>query len=151
MLLKREQEFNEPKTQTKIPTLPSCTSTNSPARWINKKKKGRLSPSTHIPHQHHFLSTPSAMSSPTVTLRSQNLASILPLGPSFHDESSTGRVLEHLSNSLPTSSRALKVVPGADLLSNGHTLHISRSDYYSSSSRSIAHLFRGHRSLVCPP
>ena len=57
------------------------------------------------------------------TVRSQNEAVrllLVALAPG--KESSASRVLEHLSNSLPSSSRALEVLLGPNLLCHSHTL-----------------------------
>jgi len=57
------------------------------------------------------------------TVRSQNDAALLlPAALVPGKESSTGRILEHLSNALAGSSRALEVLFSADLLCHGHTL-----------------------------
>jgi hypothetical protein len=130
MLQKGNKNSMSRKHKTKIATQPSYRTTNSPARWINKKKCGRprVPGSTCRPgtSRHHRVR---GKMDPTVRLQNKAVrALLLSLAPG--EESGTGRILEYLSNTLAGSSRALEVMLGADLLSNCHTLHMSWSGAY---------------------
>jgi hypothetical protein len=66
-------------------------------------------------------------------------------------ESSTSCILEHLSDTLASPSRALEVLSGPNLLSHCHTLRMSQSGLHSGSSAAITYLLRSHRPLVRLP
>jgi len=86
------------------------------------------------------------------TIRLQNEAALLLLATlAPGKERSTGRILEHLPDPLSSSSRALEVVLGANLLCDSHTLSTSQSGLCAGSSVSITYLLRSHWSLVRLP
>lgn len=89
-----------------------------------------------------------------VTVRLQNeagplVALLATLAPG--KEGSASRILENLSNTLPSPSGALEVLLGANLLCHGHTLCIIQSELCPRSSTTVTYLLRSHRPLVRLP
>ena len=105
-----------------------------------------------LPPRHDFPSALSARGKTDVTVLLQNDAARLllrALAPA--EESGAGRVLEHLPNSLPSSSRALEVLLGANLLCHSHALRVSESEPHPASSAAVTYLLRCHWPLVRLP
>lgn len=86
----------------------------------------------------------------TVRLQDEaGLALLLALAPA--EESGTSGILENLPNTLASSSRALEVLLGANLLCYRHTLCTPQSELHACSGAAITHLLGSHRSLVRLP
>ena len=86
-----------------------------------------------------------------VTVRSQNDAALLLATLAPGKECSTSRILENLSNTLPSSSRTLEVLLSANLLCHSHTLCVPQSELCPSSGAAVTYLLRSHWPLVRLP
>lgn len=130
--------------------------TDSPARWIKKKRKGEtdsqdpLAAPVRFPRRtvlHHRVQENIDVA---VRLYKDTLVPLLAtLVPA--KQCGTSRILENLPNTLPSSSRALEVLLGANLLCHCHTLRIPQSELHLGSSTVLTYLLRSHRPLVRLP
>ena len=122
---------------------------------MDQEKKGRSSPGTTrrplITSLSHRPPSPGAEET-DVTARSQdNAARLLLAALAPGKEGSAGRVLEHLPNTLASSSGAFEVLLSTDLLGHSHPLCISQSELHPGSCAVITYLLRSHRPLVRLP